>query len=329
MLFMSTTTRLLVVALAYGCTPGARTDVTDGRCEMAAPWATAPDLARGPAQEMAAVAVDGKIYVLGGFQAGGLANVVQVFDTAGCVWSAGPDLPTDVHHPNAAVVDGRIYVVGALRGGGDYMAIGDTWSWNPATDAGWSVRAPMPGGTQRGASATGVIDGKIYVAGGLRYGATTEVSIYDPIADAWTSAPSLPQPRDHACGGVVDGRLYVAGGRNGDPTAPSSLVFELTPGAGWIERAAMPTGRAGAGCGVIADRLIVAGGERNPAPGSRGVFPQVEAYNASLDTWDTLAPMPTPRHGMGVAAWAGRLYTAAGADQQASGAVATHEILTP
>jgi N-acetylneuraminic acid mutarotase len=91
----------------------------------------------------------------------------------------------------------------------------------------------------------------------------------------------------------------------------------------------MPTARGGTACGVIGDRLVVVGGEGNPAPGSRGVFPQVEAYDAAANAWQTLAPMRTPRHGMGAAAWDGKLYVPGGANQQAFGAVATHEILTP
>ncbi|MDB4962827.1 MAG: kelch repeat-containing protein [Myxococcales bacterium] len=186
------------------------------------------------------------------------------------------------------------------------------------------------GGSERGGAATGVIDGKIYVAGGLRNGAgTTDVSIYDPLASTWTPAPPLPVALDHACGASVGGKLYVVGGRAVNPGAPVATVYELTPGGGWIERAPMPTARGGAGCGVSDDRIVVAGGEGNPAAGSRGVFPQVEAYTPSQDTWETLAPMPTPRHGLAAAAWDGRLYVAGGATVQGFGAVATHEILTP
>ena len=327
-----------LLAVAAGCggdrassTPDAADDDAAVRCETAAPWARAPGLALGATQETAAVAVDGKIYVIGGFNQGStlaVVDAVQVFDIAACAWSMGPALPKPVHHANAAVVDGTIYVVGSMQST-SFLAIGDTWSWRPATESGWTVRAPMPAGTQRGSSITGAIDGKIYVAGGLRNGASTEVSIYDPVADGWTAGPPLPQPRDHGCGGAVGGKLYVTGGRNANIGSTSPIVFELTPGAGWIQRAPMPTARGGTACGVIGDRIIVAGGEGNPAAGSRGVFPQVEAYDAVADTWATLAPMPTPRHGMGAAAWDGRLYVPGGADQQAFGAVATHEILTP
>ncbi len=275
------------------------------------------------------MAVDGRIYVLGGFLSGPLGNVVQVFDTATCTWSQGPELPTDVHHTNAAVVDDTIYIVGPMQGGAPYTALGLTWAWTPSTDTTWRVLAPMPAGSERGASVTGVIDGKIYVAGGLRAGlATTDVSFYDPIADVWTPAPPLPVLNDHGCGGSVGGKLYVIGGRNVNAGNSMATVHELTPGAGWVTRTAMPTARSGSACGVFGDRIVIAGGEGNLAAGSRGVFAEVEAYDARQDTWETLAPMPTPRHGMGAAGWNGRLYIPGGADQQGAGAVAIHEVLT-
>jgi hypothetical protein len=47
------------------------------------------------------------------------------------------------------------------------------------------------------AAITGAIGGKIYVAGGLRNGAVTDVSVYDPVADSWVPESPLPQARDH------------------------------------------------------------------------------------------------------------------------------------
>jgi N-acetylneuraminic acid mutarotase len=107
----------------------------------------------------------------------------------------------------------------------------------------------------------------------------------------------------------------------------SPIVFELAGGA-WTERAPMPTARGGTACAAVADRLVVAGGEGNPGDPS-GVFPQVESYDAAADAWTALAPMPSPRHGLGAAAANGRIYFPGGANRQGFGAVATHEIFTP
>lgn len=262
-----------------------------------------------------------------GFAGGGIVPAVQIFDTTTCTYSAGPPMPKAVHHINAAVESGTIFVLGSLQTGG-FTAIGDTWSWNPATDADWTVRAAMPAGKQRGAGIAGAIGGKLVVAGGFRGGsAVTEVSIYDPVLDQWTDGPPLPAARDHACGGVIGGKLYVAGGRQVSITSTAATLFELD-GATWAGRMSMPTARGGTACGVVAGKLIVVGGEGNPKAAS-GVFPEVESYDPIADSWTTLAPTPTPRHGMGAAEAGGRLYVPGGADVQAFGAVATHEVLTP
>lgn len=303
-------------------------DAAAGGCDPGAPWATAPAMIGGPTQETAVVALDGKVYVLGGFDASfSVIASVQVFDTASCSWSQGPALPAAMHHANAAVHDGAIYVLGSLRGI-SFDPSGEVYAWRPGVDAGWSPRAPLPAGTERGAAVAGAIGDAIYVAGGLRGGAVTTVSIYDTAGDAWTTGPALPVARDHACGAVLDGALYVAGGRNADIGSTSPLVYALAPGGAWTERAAMPTARGGTGCGVVDGALIVVGGEGNPAVPT-GVFPQVERYAPATNSWTPLANMPSPRHGMGAAGSGGRLYVPGGADRQAFAAVATHEILTP
>lgn len=297
-------------------------------CSTIAPWATAPDVPLGAVQETAAVAVGDKVYVLGGFSGAlGVLDAVAVFEPATCAWSAGPALPRPLHHVNAAVVDDTVYIVGALEGL-EFRATGDVWAWRPGIDAGWSARTPMPTGTQRGAAVTAALDGAIYVAGGLRGGAVADVSRYTPATDTWEALAPLPAARDHACGGALGGALVVAGGRQASIASTSAEVYALAPGGAWTARAPMPTGRGGTACGVVGQELVIVGGEGNPALPS-GVFAEAEAYDGDADTWRTLAPMPTPRHGMGAAAIGERLYVPGGATQDGFGAVATHEVLTP
>jgi hypothetical protein len=88
----------------------------------------------------------------------------------------------------------------------------------------------------------------------------------------------------------------------------------------------MPTARAGIACGVDGDRIAVVGGEGNGSA-STGVFPQAELYTVSRDRWESLDPMPTPRHGMGAAIVDGVLYVPGGATLAGFGAVDTHEAL--
>lgn len=326
----------MVLAIAIGaCGGGGADDDGDdgggdaGSDGAASRWAEAPPIPGGPIQETAAVALGDDVWVIGGLTSfTDHTSAVWVFDTVARTWSAGPSLPQPVHHANAAVVDGSVYVVGFL--GQNFAASGTVWRHTPGVDTGWVARQAMTAGTQRGASVTGVIDGRIYVAGGLRgFGAVTSVSAYDPAVDAWDdSEPDLPMARDHGCGGGLGGALIVAGGRQGDIGSTTRSVLALTPGGGWEVRAELPTGRGGTACGVVGERLIVVGGEGNPDAAS-GVFPQTEAYDADTDTWATLEPMRTPRHGMAAAGVGGVLYVPAGATTQSVGPVDTHETFTP
>ncbi len=303
-------------------------DAASGSCVPRTGWTTAPKLARGKTQETAAVALAGKLYVLGGFDdQAAVLDTVQVFDTRACTWAAGPVLPRAVHHANAAVVGDTIWIVGAMETL-SFTPVAHVWSWKPASETGWTQHAAMPG--PRGSAITGVIGGVIYLAGGLRGGtAVVDVSSFDPATGTWDATlPPLPESRDHGCGGAVGGKLYVTGGRRGGIGTTSPVVSEYTPAGGWVTKAPMPTARGGTACGVIADRIYVVGGEGNPAT-SAGVFAQVEAYAPASDTWVELAPMPVPRHGMGAAVLEGALWVPGGATKQGFGADDTVDAFVP
>jgi N-acetylneuraminic acid mutarotase len=293
-------------------------------------WFPLADVGGGPIQEIGVAALDGKLYVVGGFDAGvQLTDAVQVYDPDGNSWSLAAPLPEPVHHSNVAVVGGKLYVVGAMvLEGFNFVPIADVWEYDPTADE-WIDRAPMPAGTERGASAVGVIDGRIYVAGGLRGGAVSDVSSFDPAANEWdTSLPPLPRASDHLAGGAVGGTFYAVGGRNGGITSLQADVSAYTPGGAWESRAPMPTARGGCAAAVVGSRIVVIGGEGNAAQAS-GVFSEVEAYDTAADQWEALEPMRTPRHGMGAATIDGLVYVPGGATTQGFGAVDTHEAIAP
>jgi N-acetylneuraminic acid mutarotase len=321
--------------IAVGCgdstpaNPDAATNDAMVSCDSTSNWSAAPSVLGGPIQETAVVELDGKIYVLGGFNSSlEVVSSVRIFDPATCTWSDGPPLPRPLHHANAAVANGTIYVLGAMETI-QFVATGDSFAWKPG-DTSWTPKAGMPAGTQRGSAAVGTIGDVIYLVGGLRNGSVATVSAYSTTSDTWdTNLPPLPTVRDHGCGGAVGGKLYAIGGRGGNIGALDGRVFEYTPGDPvWVEKEPMPTARGGIACGVLDDRIIAAGGEGNPATASR-VFAEVEVYTVSTNTWTALPSMATPRHGMGAAVADGVFYVPGGATKEAFGAVDTHELLRP
>jgi N-acetylneuraminic acid mutarotase len=230
------------------------------------------------------------------------------------MWAVAPDLPgAAVENPAVVAHDGLLYAFGgstaAFSG-----AVTNAAVFDPVTP-GWTPLAPMP--TSRGGATAQVIDGLIYVVGGLDgTGASlATVDVYDPGADTWDVAAPMSTRRDNPGSAVLDGALYVFGGRtrNADGieingTLATVEMYDPTTDT-WIDRAPMPTGRRTVVVGTLSARAQVIGGERTPGGDT---FPQNEEYDPVTDTWRSLASMLTPRHGAAGATIDGVVYVAGG-----------------
>src|SRR5262245_47524488 len=196
-----------------------------------------------PRQECAVVALNGEVYVIGGFdeQATMVADV-EVYTPATDSWRSVAPLPAPRHHATAAALDGRIYVVGSLTT--DFAARGEVYVYDPTMDA-WTEGTAMPAGTERGGSAVAVVGGTIYVAGGFRGGAVADFSAYDIRGGVWSPLSPLPAPRDHLVAGSIGGSFYAIGGRDGSITGIDGRVDAFDPAVGWSQVAPMLTPRGG------------------------------------------------------------------------------------
>jgi N-acetylneuraminic acid mutarotase len=129
------------------------------------------------------------------------------------------------------VVDGKIIAIGAAQPpSGPWLATVDMY--DPLTDT-WTPKASMP--TARGALASSVTHGLIYVVGGRTgnpsFRAFSTVEEYDPATDTWTERTSLPSPRFHFRTSELNGRIYAIGGASAtgqSVEAVLSLVHEYT-----------------------------------------------------------------------------------------------------
>jgi N-acetylneuraminic acid mutarotase len=291
-------------------------------------WSTLRPIALGVRQGCGVAALDGEVYVLGGFSDAGLVPRVEAYTPTSDTWRMVANFPNStVHHPNLVAAAGQLWVVGFLSAL-TFDAVGQTWSYDPATDV-WSERAPLPAGTERGAAATAVIDGLIYVVGGERMdAAVADAWAYDPGADTWSPLPPLPTARDQPVAGAIAGLLYVVGGRGTEVSShvPDVDIYDPQTGA-WTAGPPMPTSRAGSMAAVVGDWLFVGGGEGNAADPD-GIFPQWEVLDTTTQTWSSLPDMLTPRHGSGAAAVGDVIYVPGGAGVAAFGAVDVHEAWT-
>jgi N-acetylneuraminic acid mutarotase len=304
------------------------TGASGGSAGAPAAWSLLAPLPAGPRQECAVVTVDGKVYVIGGFDKGAeVVPTVEAYDPESDSWASVAPLPAPLHHANAASVGGKIYVLGSLKGE-LFSASGESYVYDPAKDS-WSNVASLPAGRERGGAGVAVIGSHVYVAGGYRAGSVADVDRYDTSKDVWESLPPLPEARDHLVGAAVQGAFFAIGGRNGGIEELRGQVDRFDPGKGtWASGAPMLTPRGGAAAGVIDDRIYVVGGEGN-VNADTGVFEENEAYDPAKDAWSSGPPMKPPKHGTGGAVVGGKLYVPGGATVQAFGATDDVQVFVP
>jgi N-acetylneuraminic acid mutarotase len=293
-------------------------------------WQLLSPMPGGARQEHGVAAASGIVYVIGNFGTAAAARRLEAFDPATGMWSTRAMIPFNADHPNVASANGKIYVLGAT---GTTSAA----EYDPVTDM-WTTKRPIP--TQRAAAATAAIGSKIYVAGGsmgnngAAAGPTVrDFAAYDVTTDMWELLDPIPAPeRNHGPGAAVGGIFYILGGRTAGPTEGlQNRVDAYDPVARqWSSRAPMPRARGGSAAGVVNGQIIVVGGEGNAASANANrVFPETDVYDPMANTWRTLAPMRTPRHGMGAAGVGDTLYVPGGATAQGGGtAVAILEAFT-
>ena len=166
------------------------------------------------------------------------------------------------------------------------------------------------------------LDGKIHLIGGAGAPTNERASIgwhevYDPQADKWEIRKALPAARDHVGAVTHNGQIHIIGGRFNTFEYNTDLHHVYLPALDtWKERAPLPTPRSGHGLVIYRDRFFAMGGEygvQERGQISQGaVFGQMESYDPVTNTWQSHAPMLTPRHAVGATKIGDAIYVAGG-----------------
>ncbi len=284
--------------------------------------------------EVAVAALDGLIYVVGGFEPSSpwtmwqssVSAGVEAYNPTTNQWASKPGLPVGLHHAGAVVVDGALYIIGGFTQSDDTIWEPSDRVWRFHAGRGtWDERASLP--TARGGLAVTTLRGNIVAVGGYdgrRNPAAVEV--YDPGLDQWAAAAPLPTPRDHLAAVTIGDVLYAIGGRvrlNYRENLSTVEAYDADL-AQWVSMADMPTPRSGIAADVVDGWIYVFGGESGA-----GTFPHNERYSPRLNRWQAMAPMPTARHGLGAVAMDGRVYVLSGGPQPGGSYSTINEIFFP
>jgi len=162
----------------------------------------------------AATAPNGNIYVFGGENS---MNLVQVYNPVSNTWSAGAPLPVASRmHSAVTAPNGKIYVIGGYNGS---TAITNNQIYDPVLNS-WSIGAPLPLARNQFGATLGP-GGKIYIIGGKNSGGNntgpfySNVDVYDPNTDTWTTEVSLPVAIGETEAVAVNGGINLFGGTSG------------------------------------------------------------------------------------------------------------------
>lgn len=214
-----------------------RVDVYDPATDT---WSSAPPMPV-PAKGHAAVAIDDRIYVTGGYSetAPGL-RTLQVLDTRNGTWLLKAPMPYELRQHATAGAAGRLWVFG---GDGLGFDTSNALAYDITADT-WTSHAPMlrPGRGMRAVT----VDDKPLVMGG--YGSTWVpdagyyrlVQQYDPVANAWTARTDMLLPLAMPGAAAVDRTVYVAGGGNWERALAHVSAYDVATDR-WTAKTAMPT----------------------------------------------------------------------------------------
>ena len=228
--------------------------------------------------------VNGRIYMFGGYTLPekGQPTWIPVnnaweYDPQADTWKPLAPVPQARGSISAVTVNGRVHLIGGatLPSGAKEewlhpsrnVSVGTHDVYDPAANT-YSKRADLP--TPRNHAASGVIDGRIYIAGG-RAGSVfipnalnvDIVEEYNPGTDQWVLRAPMPTPRSATTWGVQNGRLYVAGGeiRHRDYWATYTTVEAFDPKVNaWSRLPPMPLPRHGLAGGFIGNRFHLVSG---------------------------------------------------------------------
>jgi hypothetical protein len=158
----------------------------------------------------------------------------------------------------------------------------------------------------RAAAGAAIVGKTLYVIGGVAKGGLAQRALaFDRTRRRWTRIPG-PKPREHLGVSAVGGRVYALAGREAGTNFDAFQSY-LPARRRWVSLPRVPETRGGTDSASVGPVLVSAGSES-----AAGTSAAVYAFDVRTRRWTRLADLPTPRHGLGVLGFAGRVYVIGG-----------------
>ena len=288
-------------------------------------WQRLPDMPVGK-WEPASIVVDGKLYVLGGYEDGvNSSKRVDVFDPAEGTWTRVQDLPSAVSHLNLVADSTGFWFAGGMKGkvspGKDHV-IAEVWQLHLEKDR--YIAAPLLPGPRAGGGLARIGDKLHYVSGLIEDRDTDaaehwvlDLAIWKANANpVWIEAAPLPAPRNQFSTAVLNGHIYIIGGElnHDSQQLDQDRVDVYDPETDtWGEGPALPYGHSHSEGATFVDndRIYIIGGHTTPEGGKKGFCGDVLVLNEGVG-WTVPCRLPKPTSSPAAAIIDRKLYVAGG-----------------
>ncbi|MCA9284203.1 MAG: hypothetical protein KDA22_03240 [Phycisphaerales bacterium] len=260
-------------------------------------------------------------------QAAGPASVPRPADQP----TVGP--PQRIGHV-AQVVGSTLVVAGGIENVGGAKPLNRVDRLDLGTGQ-WSLGTPLP--TPRVFAASAVLDGWIYVVGGLEANqlkgdaCSAVVERYDPVRDLWERLPPMPTARSRFAACSLDGRLVTVGGLVSGPggQANAAVVEALDPVERvWTRLPGLPVPIHAHAAAVFQGRMWVVGGFELDVEHNGALEASNKVYSLALEepAWHREPDLRHPRGWCTALVDGGTLLVAGGArDESTEALTAGHD----
>ena len=225
---------------------------------------------------VASAVLNGRIYLIGGYDGTSKLKDVDVYDPATNSWNSAADLPEAIERSTAESFNGKIYLLG---GTGDKV-----YSYDPSINI-WSEEANMTKNINGGSSC--IFNGRIWLA------KEKDALSYDPILKEWKTETSFNLNKGQPAMWTYEGNLYAGGGPQNDLVEKFSIETQQ-----WENHGKLPYMVSNAKAFVVQHHLYLVSGDVNPTGLSNKVFvvDLDQPTNGVYDLYrkDGNAPVGTP-----------------------------------
>jgi N-acetylneuraminic acid mutarotase len=269
-----------------------------------ASWSAGPAIPKAR-WESSAVAMDGKVWVYGGWMSASTTGTQQfdMYDVAANKWTTLGYGPVPHTHAGVAADPAShvIYFAGGLYSNYPGTPANGAWKYDTIAKK-WSTLPSMPENHSSGTLK--LVNNQLHYIGGVLDDRETNTGRHlvldlDNLAAGWTVAPSMPDPRDHFASVVLNGKIICIGGEFGHDIThdQQSLVDEYDPIAKtWTRLASMPINKSHAESATYVTpdgKIIVAGGQVDDWKSTNNVV----EYDRAKNQWTTLGTLPVALQG--------------------------------